>query len=187
VKKLLTIVLAWASLAVMLSFVMADSFKREPGMKAEARSEDNFPVAPARNVVPPNRGIAHIIHVPQAGDRASVNSRGQSAMSNDDDDEEFAPPTRRRVAPAMQRQDDSPLRPRAPRWQPRSETPPQQESHQEQRRAVLTAASPLAEGPTPVRPIPRINSKADTADKFSQPRETRPSAPPPASDNPDGG
>jgi hypothetical protein len=138
----------------------------------DAQLGDILSVAPATNGALLNyqRG-PHIIHVPQA--EASVNDR----------DDEAPAPARRRVAPAVQKQDDEPPRPRAPRWQPRSEAPPQQE----QRRAVLSAVPPLAEGPTPVRPIPRINSKADTADKFSQPRETRPNAPPPASANPDGG
>jgi hypothetical protein len=36
VKKALTIILAWASLAVMLSFVAAGSFKREPATEADA-------------------------------------------------------------------------------------------------------------------------------------------------------
>ncbi len=167
-KKLLTIVLAWASLAVMLSFVMAGSFKREPGYKAEAQYKDNLPAARPRNIAPQSRSMARIIHVPQMEDRASANDRY---------DEDIAPPARRRIAPAMQRQDDSLLRPRAPRWQPRSEVPP---PPQGPRRAMLNAASPLAEGPTPIRRIPRLNSKPDPVGKFGPPREVQSSAPPPA-------
>ena len=160
-KKILTIVLAWASLAAMLTFVMAGSFKREPDYKAAAQYEDYLPAARPRNVAPPSRSMARIIHVPQMEDRASV---------NDLDEDDLAPPARRRVAPAVQRQDDSPLRPRPPRWQPRSEVPP---LPQEPRRAMLNAApplaegpTPLAEGPTPIRPIPKLNSKADPVGKF---------------------
>jgi hypothetical protein len=42
------------------------------------------------------------------------------------------------------------------------------------------ATPPLADGPTPIRPTPRFNSKADAADKFDQPRDARSNAPPPA-------
>jgi hypothetical protein len=181
VKKLLSIALTWASLVVMLSFVMAGSFKREPGYKAQAQSEDNLPVVRPRNVAPQSRSMARIIHVPQMEDRASVNDRY---------DDDIAPPVRRRVAPAMQRQDDFPQRQRAPRWQPRSEAPP---LPQEPRRAMLNAAPPLAEGPTPIRPIPKLNSQANPIGKFGPPREVRSSAPPPPpgysppSNLPDGG
>jgi hypothetical protein len=156
---------------------------------ADARFGDILSVAPATNgaLLRYQRG-PRIIHVPQARASASVNDRDEPAISTDDDD--GAPASRRCVAPAPQRQDDPPLRPRAPRWQPRSDaTPPLAVP----RRAVLSSPPPPAEGPTPIRPIPRFNSKADPADKFGQPRDARSSAPPlpagnsPPSEVPDGG
>ena len=141
---------------------------------ADAQFGDILSVAPSRNVASLRYpSIPRIIHVPQARVSASINDRDEPAISNDDDD--GAPPARRRVAPAPQRQDDPPLRPRAPRWQPRSDAPPPPDP----RRAVLSASPPQAEGPTPIRPTPRFNSKADPADKFGQPRDARSSAPPP--------
>jgi hypothetical protein len=237
VKKVLTIVLAWASLALMLTFVAAGSFKSEPAAEADARPAyeiiatvcsmglrptdepvrrgpyyvmhatdprgtelrvvadaqfgDILSVAPALNCATPHyqRG-PHIIHVPQAGaknsddptnNRASIDDRDEPAVANDDDEEEAAPPPRRRVAPAPQRQDDSPPRPRAPRWQPRSDAL----QPAGPRRAVLSAPPLAAEGPTPIRPIPRFNSKADPADKFGQLHDARSNAPqPPAGYSP---
>jgi len=215
VKRVLTIVLAWASLVLMLSFVAAGSFKSEPvteadalpayeivttvrsmGLRpsdepvrrgpyyvlhatdargttlrvvADAQFGDILSVAPTQNAATPSyqRG-PHIIHVPQAGTRdertntqASVSDRDVPDATENDDEEEAAPPPRRRVAPVPQRQDNSAPHPRAPRWQPRSETPPLP-----------------AEGPTPDHPTPRFSAKVDPAGKFGQPHDSRSSAPP---------
>jgi hypothetical protein len=162
---------------------------------ADAQFGDILSVAPAQNAETQlyQRG-PHIIQVPQADmradTRASVNDRDEPDANNDNDDQEVdaAPPPSRRVAPAPRRQDDMPLRPRAPRWQPRSETPPQPAAP---RRAVLSAPT-QAQGPTPIRPIPRNNSKAEPAVKFGPPRDVRSSAPPPAgyaqpAESPNGG
>jgi hypothetical protein len=231
VKRVLTIVLAWASLVFMLSFVAAGSFKSEPATEADAlpayeivttvRSMGLLPsdepvrrgpyyvlhatdargtalrvvadaqfgdilsVTPTQNAASPRyqRG-PHIIHVPQAGTRdersntqASINDRDEPDATENDDDDEAAPPPRRHIAPAPQRQDDPAPQPRAPRWQPRSEIPPQPAAAP--RRAVLSAPPPLAEGPTPVHPTPRFSAKVDPAGKFSQPRDAN--APPPPS------
>ena len=244
-KKVLTIILAWASLAVMFSFVAASSFKSEPkneqvteaeavptygilttlrsmglnpigepvrrgpyfvmhaydrrGVElrvvADAQFGDILSVAPVLNSAARRyqRG-PRIIHVPQAdatnrnelaNDQVSINNRVESDATNDndeDDDDEQAAPPRSLLAPVPQRQDDSSSRQRVPRWQPRSEAPLPQPV--DPRRAVLSTPTPKAEGPTPVRPTPRFNTKGESADKFSQPRDTRSNAPPPVGYSP---
>lgn len=138
---------------------------------ADAQFGDILSIAPARvlnNAYAPRfEGGARIIHVPQPGDRndrASVNDRDEPAVSNDDD-ADVAPPPRRRVAPPPQQHSDAP--------------PPPPSSP---RRTVLSAPPPPAEGPTPVRPTPRFNSKAEQAEKFGPPADVTvtPSAPPAA-------
>ena len=136
---------------------------------ADAQFGDILSIAPANR---PNTAYEpryergpRIIHVPQPDDvRASVNRRDEPAASNDDDVEEVAPPPRRRVTPPPQRRSDAPPPP-----------PPSP------RRTVLSAPPPPAEGPTPVHPTPRFNSKAEQADKFGSPRDLTvgPDAPPP--------
>jgi hypothetical protein len=205
VKNVLTIVLAWASLVFMLTFVAAGSFKYEPTPEtdaqpaykvvatlasmgltatgeparrgpyyvthardrrgaelrvvADAEFGDILSVTPAQNNTSQlYQRSPHIIHVPQVRAAAAgsanddIGDRADPAASDEDGNDEAAPPARRRVAPV-----DAPLRPRAPRWQPRSDAPPQTV---EPRRAVLSVP-PQALGPTPIRPIPRLNPKAD--------------------------
>jgi hypothetical protein len=138
---------------------------------ADAQFGDVLSVVPARalnTAYAPNyeRG-PRIIHVPQPGereDRASVNDRDQPAASNDDDEVDVAPLPRRRAAPPPQRRIDPPSPP-----QRRSAVPPPLPPGP--RRAVLSAPPPPAEGPTPVYPTPRYNSKTDSGDKFGQPAD----------------
>lgn len=172
-----------------------DARGREVRVVADARFGDILSIAPFRA---PNATYAQnyergakIIHVPQPGERndranvrASVNERDDPAVADDDHDDEVdaAPPPRRRVSP--------PATQTAPRWpSQRSETPPPQQRRSDAppppppgpRRAVLSAPPPPAEGPTPIRPTPRFNSKADSGEKFDQPRDPAltPSTPPP--------
>jgi len=155
-----------------------DRHGTEVRVVADAHFGDILSIAPARALnttyVPNYQRGPRIIHVPQAGARASVNDRDEPAISNDNDDEEIAPAPRRRIMP--QRQKNTPPHPRTPRWQPRSAAPPPPPAI---RRTVLSAPPPPAEGPTPIRPTPSFNSKADPADKFGQPRDAGSSAPPP--------
>jgi hypothetical protein len=167
---------------------------------ADAQAGAILSVAPAQpqNTVPQYYRGPRIINIPQPGERtegantraneranyrASVNERDAPDLINDDDLEEQP---RRRVTPA----------PRAatPRWQTRSETPPPPPQQQRRsdappppppgpRRALLSAPSP-SDGPTPIRPTPRYNSKADgskadAAEKFATPRDIAASPPPP--------
>ena len=236
-KKLLTIVLAWASLALMFTFVAAGSLRGNPNNEAvtdadalpayeiattvrsmglrpndepvrrgpyyvlqatdargtalrvvaDAKFGDILSVTPAQSAATPQyqRG-PRIIHVPQAGVRdtrespqASLNGRDEpDAIDNDDDEPETAPPPRRR-APVLKgqenRQDNPPPQERAPRWKPRSETPPKPA---EPRRAVLSAPPPPPEGPTPVYPTPRFGAKAEPGEKFGPQPDLRANAPP---------
>jgi hypothetical protein len=150
---------------------------------ADAQVGEILSIAPAQasNNTPHYERGPRIIHVPQPGerndrvnDRASVNDRDEPAATSDDDDEAASPPRRRvaplsRTTPRWPSRSDPPLPP-----QRRSDTPPPPPGP---RRAVLSA--PPAEGPTPVRPTPRYNSKADSGDKFGTPRDITSSPPPP--------
>jgi hypothetical protein len=181
----LTIAVVGAVLAATLTFVAAGSPQREP---VAARESGLVAPAPPPGVTIVNaqiyrgaqvyRGGPHIIHVPQADDpdervnsrRASINRRAVPQATIDDDDDEPAPPPHRRVAPDPQPQSDIPPRSHAPRWQLRtiqSAPPP-----------------PMADGPTPIRPIPRFDAKTDPAGKFAQPRDARLGAPPPSEPGP---
>ena len=177
--RFLTIVLAWASLGFMLTFA-AGSFKNEPATAAYASANgpcevDEAQVAPA--APPPYLRGPRIIQVPQTGALARVNGRDEANATNDDDDDDVAaPPQRRRLAPSPQVKDNPPLRPRAPRWQPRSDVAPKPT---DPRRVVLSVPPPQAQGPTPIRPIPKFGAKSEPAEKFAQPRDANP---PPASD-----
>ena len=125
-----------------------------------------------------------IIHVPQPGERAasrpaaraSIERRPPPAAIEEDDDEEYVPPPRpRAVAPPKPRLAATPPQPPAaitPRWKLRSESPPPPSGP---RRAVLSAPPPSADGPTPLRPTPRFEAKAEKGQKFAAPSE--PAAP----------
>lgn len=159
---------------------------------ADARSGDILSVARVPNALYAQnyeRG-ARIIHVPQPGDRneranvrASVSERDDPALANDDDDEEAAPPPRRRINPAPRWPSQ---RNEAPPPQRRSDAPPLRRSDAPPppppgpRRAVLSAPPPPAEGPTPIRPTPRFDAKADSGEKFDPPRDPAVTPPPPA-------
>lgn len=187
-KTRLTIAVVGAVLAATLTFVAAGSSQREP---VPARESDIAAPTPPPAVTIVNaqiyRGGPHIIHVPQADDpyqrvnsrRASINRRDVPQATIDDDDDEPAPPPRRRVAPAPQLKSEIAPRSRAPRWQLRSDEPPPN-SQQGLRRPILSAPPPpMADGPTPIRPIPRFGANTDPAGKFAQPRDARLDAPPP--------
>jgi hypothetical protein len=156
---------------------------------ADSQSGDILSIAPALNDASPHYQRApHIIHVPQTDDRdertnnrASVNNRDEPDVTNDDDEEEAAPPLQRRVTTPQIRTTPVPRRV-TPRWPLLSDTP--SSPPRGPRRAVLSAPPPSAEGPTPIRPTPRFNSKADAGEKFDQPRDVRPNVPPPAGYSP---
>lgn len=131
-----------------------------------------------------------IIHVPQAGDRiamrptarASIERRSPPAAIEEDDDEDHveitpAPPRPRAVAPPKPRVAAPPPPPQppaaiTPRWKLRGESPPPPPSGP--RRAVLSAP-PSADGPSPLKPTPRFDAKAEKGQKFAAPGE--PAAP----------
>ena len=141
----LTICLAGVAMMATLSLVAAGNHKPAP-----AADRQVMPVREPNLVYASSyAGIAHIIHVPEHGERharASVPER----------DEQKIIPNR-----------DEPGAPRhrnAPRWPLRSEEPPPL-----QRRVVLSTPRPLADGPSPIRPLPRLGAKNSQADKFSSP------------------
>ena len=110
-----------------------------------------LPAAPA--------GGPRIIQVPQPADRYAAAPRRQAAIVDRDDDIEELPPRRAE-----------------PRFPPRSEkpapvTPP---------RKVLSAVKPIHDGPTPIRPLPRYDAKAETGEKFGPPGSISPGTPSPA-------
>jgi hypothetical protein len=192
----LTIAVVGAVLAATLTFVAAGSSQREP--VAAGTSDIAAPAQPSAVTIVNGtvlgmvlRGGPHIIHVPQADEPyqrvnsrpASINRRDEPQATIDDDDDEPALAPRRRVAPAPQLKSDIAPRSRAPRWQLRSDEPPPN-SQQSLRRPILSAPPPAAEGPTPIRPTPRFNTKADPAEKFAPPRDARLDAPPPPEPSP---
>jgi hypothetical protein len=201
VKKSLTIGLAAAALiAGALSLMTVDSSRRAPANviteAAAAESEPEPVVVRMAQLAPASplyrldyeRG-PRIIHVPQPGERAndrvaarSVNrasvSREEPEVEEDDEVVEAAPqplmPSSKkkvRVIP-MQRQVSAPppAPDKAPRWKLRSESPPPPPPSGP-KRAVLSAPPPSAEGPTPIRPTPRYEAKADAASRFAPPSE----------------
>lgn len=107
-----------------------------------------------------------IIHVPQPGeeyeDRASLSDPDEPAMAPDDDDEEMAPPPRRRVKPRPPAKSDAP--PRRKAYHTSTVRPAPVE-----RRTILSAPSSLHDGPTPIRPTPRFDKKAENGAKFPPP------------------
>lgn len=202
-KKALTIGLVTAALAATLPFVFAGArgdagaeAPRNPAYRIAARVR----VADASDAVPSYMRGPRIIHVPQSGERnerldsrASVNDRDDPDVHDHDDEEVAAPPPRRRMAPPPVRT--------TPRWGPRREaSPPARPVRRVDlpkfrdepipqppgpRRAVLSAPPPPAEGPTPIRPLPRFGAKAEVkaeaGEKFAAPRvpEITADAPPP--------
>jgi hypothetical protein len=197
-KKALTIGLVTAALAATLPFVFAGSRSeavtgadQNPAYRIAARVR----VADASDAVPAYMRGPRIIHVPQPGERAraSISERDDDIRNNEDDDE-ATPPPRRHVAPPPVRA--------TPRWAPRREASPPPKPVRRvdlpkfrdepipqppgPRRAVLSAPPPPAEGPTPIRPLPKFGAKAeannaDAGDKFAAPRTTEINAdtPPP--------
>jgi hypothetical protein len=147
-KKSLTLCLAGVAMAATLSLVVAGNLKRTPPATAPTRV---ISVREAKLVYASSyAGVAHIIHIPQREERharASVPER---------DEQEIIPNRDELVTPRHRI---------APRWPSRSEAPPPPL----QRRAVLSAPPPLAEGPTPIRPLPRFGAKTSDAGKFSSP------------------
>jgi hypothetical protein len=200
-KKALTIGLVAAALAATLPFVFA-------GARTEARPEAEqtaaytiaarVRIADASDAVPAYTRGPRIIHVPQAGERAraSVSERDDPYVSDSDiDDEEVAPPPRRRLAPPPVRS--------TPRWAPRREAAPSPKPIRRvdlpkfrdepipqppgPRRAVLSAPPPWAEGPTPIRPTPKFETKfgASVVTESTPPRGYTPPLAVPIAEQPD--
>lgn len=173
-KQAVTIALVGAGLAATLSLVAAGSFKRESVAKAAqpaARKTIERDYATDIVYASTYTGVAHIIHVPQRDERASV---------NDDDEPELTGRDYQRPVQRLPRRT-------APRWSFQADTPPPPPPVA--RRAVLSAPPPFADGPSPVRPLPRLGSKIDQADKFDAPDQA--AAPPaeniPSAEPPSGG
>jgi hypothetical protein len=172
-KKAFTVGLAGAALAVTLSLVAAGSFKREPAARAAApvaRKTIERAYAPDIVYASTYTGVAHIIHVPQRGER-------DHASLTDDDEPELTGRDYQRSVQRLPRRT-------VPRWSFHADAPPPPPPVT--RSAVLSAPPPLAEGPTPIRPLPHLGSKIDQADKFdapdhaaAQPAENIPPAEPP--------
>jgi len=161
----------------------------------------NAPMAPY--MLDYQRG-PRIIHVPQPGEgarertndravkmpaaRASLERRPEPAATAADEDDDTdvdvtpSPPPRQRAPLPKPRAAAAPPQPPAamtPRWKLRSETPPPPPPPPPgPRRAVLSAPPPGTFGPTPIRPTPRFDGKAEQADKFAAPSE--PAMPPAA-------
>ncbi len=121
-----------------------------------------------------------IIHVPQPGERvasrpaarASIERRPPPVAIEEDDEDEYVPPPRPRAVTPKPRVAATPPQPPAaitPRWKLRSESPPPPPPGP--RRAILSAPPPSAEGPTPLRPPPRFDAKAEKGQKFAAPSE----------------
>jgi hypothetical protein len=162
-KQAFTIGLACVGLAATLSLVAAGSFRREPvamatqpvARKTIARDyADEFVYASTYT------GVAHIIHIPQRGERDQANV-------NDDDEPELTGRDYQRPVQQLPRRN-------APRWPLHADEP--SPPPPVMRRAVLSAPS-LPEGPSPIRPLPRFGSKIDQSEKFDAPDRA---APPPA-------
>jgi hypothetical protein len=146
-KKSLTLCLVGVAMAATLSLVVAGNLKRTPAATAPTRV---ISMSEAKLVyVTSYTGVAHIIHIPQRQERHARAS------------------VRERDEPEITDSQDEPVTPRhrsAPRWPLHSETPPPL-----QRRAVLSGPPPLADGPSPIRPLPRFDAKTSDAEKFSSP------------------
>ncbi len=152
-KQAVTIALAGAALAATLSLVAAGSFKRELVAKAAqpaARKTIERDYAPDIVYASTYTGVARIIHVPQRDERASV---------NDDDEPELTGRDYQRSVQRLPRRI-------APRWSFHADAPPPPPATH---RAVLSAPPPLADSLSPIRPLPRLGSKVDQADKFDAP------------------
>ena len=151
-KTSLTLCLAGVAMAATLSLVAAGNLNRAPAATAPTR------VIQVREVkivyASSYAGVAHIIHVPQHEERQERQVR---ASVPERDEQEIIPNRDELVTPRHRS---------APRWPLRSEAPPQPPL---QRRAVLSVPPPLADGPSPIRPLPRLGAKTSDADKFSSP------------------
>jgi hypothetical protein len=148
-KKSLTLGLAGVAMAATLSLVVAGNLNRTPPATASTRV---ISVSEAKLVYASSyAGVAHIIHISQREERharASVPER---------DEQEIIPNRDELVTPRHRI---------APRWPSPSEAPSPPPL---QRRAVLSAPPPLADGPSPIRPLRRFGAKTSDADKFSSP------------------
>ena len=207
-KKALTIGLVAAALAATLPFVFARSKNEMPSAdtRPEYKIAASVRMADASAVVPAYTRGPRIIHVPQAFDRNErLDSRASvthdPAYKDDDDDiaspprRQAAPPVRatprwtpqREIAPPPPRRSEPVPKPRAeprtvrhidmskPKAEPALPQPPSP------RRAVLSAPPLPAEGPSPIRPIPKFGVKAEAGEKFAAPRvpEITADTPPP--------
>lgn len=164
--RTLTIGLAATAITAGLSLVAVGGPKRETVATADVI------------YTPPYYRGPRIIHVPQPGerqnrvnDRASTGDREEPILfTEDDDDEEAAPTPRRRVEKPKPRANAAPAR-ATPRWKSRSDAPPPPPPTGP-RRAVLSAPPPSAVGPTPIRPTPRFETRAEPGEKFAPPTDT---------------
>jgi hypothetical protein len=162
VKTSLTICVVGVAMAATLSFVAAGNYKRTP-VAARTQTRVTAVREPRLVFASSYTGVAHIIHIPQRDER-----RARASVSERDEPEITA----NRYEPVKPRHRS------APRWPLQSETPPPPPPPL-QRRAVLSAPPPLADGPSPIRPLPRIGAKSydaksydaktSDADKFSSP------------------
>lgn len=172
-KTRLTMALTLAVLAGTVTFVVAGSIKREQPPSGKALpGELQLPaeqfVTLVRPIYLPRIAGPRIISVPQPGDHVSLGDSAEPEFDDDDvEPERPAPPALKRDKP----------RSATPRWRPRSETSPPPPAPP---RKVLGAAKPIHDGPTPIRPLPRFDAKAETGEKFAPPPAISPSAPPPA-------
>lgn len=170
-KTRLTMALALAVLAGTVTFVVAGSIKREQSPSAKALpGEPQLPaeqfVTLVRPIYLPRIAGPRIISVPQPGDYENLSDSAEPEFDDDDvAPERPAPPSANRAKP----------RPATPRWTSRSAPPPSAPP-----RKILGAAKPIHDGPTPIRPLPRFDAKAETGEKFAPPPAISPSAPPPA-------
>ena len=138
----------------------------------DAQFGDIISVAPARPLAtaytPRYERGARIIQVPQVG------ASDEPAATNEDAVEEVAPLAPRRVTPRPKPRSDA-----APVPKRRANVPPPPPPIS--RRTVLSAPPLPAEGPSPIRPTPRFNSKTEPVERFGSPGTLTlsPSTPPP--------
>lgn len=148
---------------------------------ADAQFGDIVSVEPTRaletSYTPSYTRGPRIIQVPQPGDRASIDRRGEPDVDHDDD-EDAAPQPPRRIVPKPKQRSDAPPEPRR---KPFSNTaaPPATAPAATERRTVLSAPPMPAQGPSPIYPTPRFGMKPDQVEKSGPPRVDAAPAPEP--------
>jgi hypothetical protein len=157
--KLSGAAIAAALVAVLIAALTWPGEAQQRGAQAAQYGDEAAVPIPVVNSRHYDAGM-RIIHVPQPGEPAAnyLVGKGETAAIIDDQIEIAAPPKRKWIA--------APAPPR-----PRRILPPAAAGL---RRAVLSAPPPAAEGPTPIRPLPRWRS----SEKFTIPPEAAPAAAP---------